>query len=352
MKEQASYIRKCKSNYYSELLDDLVRIINTKGLMIGSRRFGGADGNSDWDYIISDIWKDKIFHILNETGIDWWMIIPEENSNIYSLYDIKFEYEGLRYNVLIYEDIKFHKLINNIHLFNTYGSKFDEFLKSNKKARVYIFNGFLQYLFGPELVPFECTEMNRTPCIKLDLNNSNTGLKMEITKFEESELLKLNREWDKDFDGSSMERYFDEIFSSMNLVRVGISRYNTVILFNRDLLNDRILRLINIPMLNALLYDRNNNMSEDFLEYFYDAIYPLYEDYVSYNDLYLNSYDYVFEFLGSKDLIYKSYYQAKDLVSNGYNITHLTGKKFEEIEDNNIWETIYQSGWSKDEIIK
>jgi hypothetical protein len=105
-------------------------------------------------------------------------------------------------------------------------------------------------------------------------------------------------------------------------------------------------------MLNALLYDGNKNISANFMEYFYDALYPIYDDYVSYIDLYLNSYDYVLEFLDSKDLIYKSYSRAKDLVSDGYNITHLTGKKFEEIDGNNIWKTIYQSGWSKDEIIK
>jgi hypothetical protein len=174
--QQPSDIEMNEENEENEVIDDLIDIINIKGLIIGSRRFGGAIDNSDWDYIISDIWKDKIFHILNETEIDWWMIIPEENSNIYSIYDIKFEYEGIRYNVLIYDDIKFRKLIDNIHLFNTYGSKFGEFLKSNKKARVYIFNGFLQYLFEPELVPFECTEMNRMPSIKHDLNNSNIGL--------------------------------------------------------------------------------------------------------------------------------------------------------------------------------
>lgn len=169
---QEQCIQKCKNDYYNELLDDLIDIINTKGLIIGSRRFGGADGDSDWDYIISEIWKDRIFYILNETEIDWWMITSYGNSNMYSICNIKFEYGGLMYNVLIYEYSKFNKLINSIHLFNTYGSKFDEFLKSDKRARAYIFNGFLHYLFGPEIIPFECNEANRIPCIKIDLDNS------------------------------------------------------------------------------------------------------------------------------------------------------------------------------------
>ncbi len=169
---QEMCLQKCQNDYYNGILDDLVGIINTKGLIIGSRRFGGANGDSDWDYIISDIWKDRIFYILNETEIDWWMITSYGDSNMYSICNIKFEYEGILYNVLVYEDSKFKKIIDNIHWFNTNGSVLDTLLKSEKKARAYIFNGFLHYLFGPDPKPFECNNANRIPCIKMDLDNS------------------------------------------------------------------------------------------------------------------------------------------------------------------------------------
>lgn len=157
---------------YDKILEDLVATLSNDGLLIGSRKFGGSSSHSDWDYVISDFHQRFIWWALNETEIDWWMLNGYGYGDMYYEYNIKFNHNGNEYNVFIYTDERFRIIKENLRWFNTGKSEMTTYMNSNKKARAYIFNGFLHSLFGPETKPFECNEANRIPCIKLDLDNT------------------------------------------------------------------------------------------------------------------------------------------------------------------------------------
>lgn len=140
-----------------------------QGILFGSRKWGVADEDSDYDIMLNLESSKNIIDLCNELELKYEILngssISEYN-RMYNIYNIKFYFNDTLYNVVGYTDEQLEVI--NEHILPKMDKIPKDILKS-KDVRVMIFNGFLDIYFSDK---YEYVNIKRKlhplPIIKLD----------------------------------------------------------------------------------------------------------------------------------------------------------------------------------------
>lgn len=134
--------------------EQIKEFIKNHTIQIGSRAFDLHNEESDYDYVMTKnnahefvkLLEDKKFNmiILDDYDVQGKSILPMEN-----LVVIKFDMDGYKYEILVYEENEFLYFIQINKMMREILTKPEYFQKlKNKKKRVLVYNNLMKIIFS------------------------------------------------------------------------------------------------------------------------------------------------------------------------------------------------------------
>lgn len=129
----------------------IFREIGRIGILIGSRRWGLANKESDWDYVLSVDEAENIFNRLKYYNIPIRELegsSKNKNQTMYNEGNYKFELAGEIVNIISYKERDLHKIKNlNNYMDALKILPVGEDIALNRNTRIHFVEAFLKYTF-------------------------------------------------------------------------------------------------------------------------------------------------------------------------------------------------------------
>jgi len=138
-----------------EKVNAIVNYLLTQGILIGSRRWGGANEKSDHDIVfcVSDFQKllPRIEKYKDDVFIKW--IDHYSEHSMYNVENLKITFQPRIFkdviNILVYKDEDITKIIQlNEYMDGISETKLGQMAKEDKSIRIKVVEMFLDYLFN------------------------------------------------------------------------------------------------------------------------------------------------------------------------------------------------------------
>jgi len=129
-------------------MNKILKELENKSILIGSRRWGGYKDSSDYDYAISEVYSNIFIEEFFKNDIK----IKKNTSGYFEedMYTIENYYvslDGKKINILVYSKERF-ELIYKLNEMMDSLKKVDFEIFNDKKMRIYFCEGILKYLIG------------------------------------------------------------------------------------------------------------------------------------------------------------------------------------------------------------